>query len=78
MLEVDLDLSRAHLLRMALAVKEDEASRPIYIRLLGADCRLPNPDGVAQAVEQARRRQRYWRFGRRRDSDELDVLHPDR
>ena len=48
------ELRRSHLGRMALAVEEDVAADPGDIRLLGATAIVPDADGLADAVEQAR------------------------
>ena len=49
-----LDLGSAHFRGMALAVKEDEALRPIDVRGLRADRVVADADGVTHAIEQAR------------------------
>ena len=49
------ELRRAHLARVALAVKQDEAPDPLHIRLFSADAVVPNPDHLAHLVQQPRR-----------------------
>jgi hypothetical protein len=41
---------------MALAMKNDEASNPVAVRLLGTDAVVLEPDPVADPVEQGNRR----------------------
>ena len=45
------DLAFAHLIRMALVVKEDEAPYPVNVNLLGADRIMFYPQLPADAVE---------------------------
>lgn len=49
-----LHFLRGELRWMALAVKPDEASNPIDIRLLGAEAVMPDTDDVSDAIEQTR------------------------
>jgi hypothetical protein len=49
-----LHLPRTQLHRMALAMKMDEASNPVRVRLLGSDAVMLATNGVANLVEQAR------------------------
>jgi hypothetical protein len=48
------ELRCAHLSRVALAVKQDEAPDPLHICLLGTDAVVPKPDHLAHLIEQAR------------------------
>ena len=50
-----LDLGGAHVLRVALVVKQDKAARPIDAGAFGADGVMPHPNFTANPVEQARR-----------------------
>jgi hypothetical protein len=47
------DLVAAHFSGMALVVKENEATRPMHIGLLGPIAVMPAADRVAQKIEQA-------------------------
>jgi L-alanine-DL-glutamate epimerase-like enolase superfamily enzyme len=49
-----VDLGLAHLARMALVVKEDEAADPGDVRLLGPQAVVAGADRHADSVEQAR------------------------
>src|SRR5262245_22036252 len=59
------DLERAHLLWMALAVKQDEAADPVGVGVLGAAREVAQPRGLADALEESRR---LSRGGRQRES----------
>src|SRR2546421_9503236 len=48
------DLGPAHLGRMPLAVKQDEATDPSDIGLLGAPTAVAQPIGLAHAIQQSR------------------------
>ena len=48
------DLGRAHLLRVALAVEEDEAPDPVRICLLGPDREVAEARDGADAVQELR------------------------
>ena len=61
--EKRLDLAGAHLGRVALAVKMDEASNPVQIGLLGPQAVVFQADLEAYALEQGNRRAaRTWRY----------------
>jgi hypothetical protein len=49
-----LDFGSPHLVRMALLVKEDVPLDPMDIRFFCADAVVPDPNGLAKAIEQAR------------------------
>ena len=49
-----LDLGCAHVLRVALVVEQDEATRPVDISAFGANGIVTDPDFTAKPVEQAR------------------------
>jgi hypothetical protein len=49
------ELRRAHLARVALAVKQDETPDPLHVRFFGTDAVVPSPDHLADLVQQSRR-----------------------
>src|SRR5688572_7174281 len=48
-------LRRAHLPRVALAVKQNEPPDPLHVRLFGTDAVVPHPNQLAYLVQQTRR-----------------------
>jgi hypothetical protein len=49
-----VDLGGTHFQGMTFVMEEDEAANPVDVSLFGTEAMMPNPDGLADAVEQAR------------------------
>jgi hypothetical protein len=62
-----VDLGRAHLQRVPIAVEEDEAAHPGNVGLLGAQAAMAQPNGGAQPIQEFRLLPALGRTGWRRD-----------
>jgi len=52
MAQESLYLGRAHVLRVTLVMKQDEAPRPVYVGLFCTDAVVPRAQVGAQAIQQ--------------------------